>query len=221
MKNYTEIAKVFLPSLIIIAVSFFVVKFGLGKASEINTKIQKEQKTKTTLNQKYKLLSTVSDFIEDDANGVSLALPSSNPVLVSVSQLKTLALNNSVSLADLKAGPEIKDTSGMLRSDIAFEAEGEKNNIFAFVDSISTVAPMMLVDKIKVSEVAGITRADITVKSFWATLPKTLPALTQEINDLTEKEKEILAKVNALVKPQFVTETPVSGDNNRLSPFAL
>ena len=88
-----------------------------------------------------------------------------------------------------------------------------------FLKSIDTIAPITLVDKIKINEVGGTTRAEVSVKSFFAALPTKLPSLTEPLRDLTEAERETLSKISALTQPPF-TDIPPSQGEGKIDPFA-
>lgn len=118
----------------------------------------------------------------------------------------------------MKAGAEVKDNSGLKRVDISFEVDGAKPDIIEFVNKIKTISPITIVDKIKISEVNGATRANVTVKSFWADLPKTIPNLTQQVTDLTDKEEQTLMEVSLLTTPSFFV-TEASEENVIADPF--
>lgn len=218
MKNYQEIIKSVAPLLMIVLLFAFTAKFTLSKVSTQSTQIEKLTKEKVTLSAKVKLLSEISDTVSEGASAASIALPDTNYALAAISQLRFKALENGLTLGSLKAGNEVKDTSGLMRSDITFQVNGPKLQIVSFINSIPTIAPILITEKVKMTEVNEVTRADITVKSFWAELPKALPSLTQQLSDLTEKELVILDEVSALTPPSFAVNSPsVTGD--RVDPF--
>ena len=54
----------------------------------------------------------------------------------------------------------------------------------------------------------GSVQADVNVRSYWATFPKTIPQVTEPITDFTAAEKGILAKVSGLTQPTFTEILP-------------
>jgi len=168
MKNYREIIKS--TSLFIIVLVLFVItaNFVIPKANSQTAIINKLKKEQTTLDQKVKLLSSIQDTLDQDVNFVTIALPNTNPTLIAISQIRSKALENGLQFGSLKSGSEIKDLSGLLRADITFQVNGPKSQIVNFINSIQTVAPILVTEKVKITEANEITRADISVKSFWA-----------------------------------------------------
>lgn len=219
MKNYTEIVKAVSPLIVVLVLGVFVVKSTLAKIDDQSVLIKKFQKENNTLSQKVKILSAVSVDTSTQVNAVTIALPDSNSSLAVVSQLKDIALTSGLKLGNLKAGSEVKDTSGLSRADISFEVEGPKPQIVDYLNTLPTIAPITIVDKVELIEVDQISRATVTVKAFWTAFPKTLPALNDTLSDLTEKETEILTEVSELKQPQFSSGVGEAVDNGRVDPF--
>lgn len=222
MKNYNEILRSSGPLVLILILGFFVVKFTLAKVGEQSVQIKKLEKDNTTLTQKIRILSAAGLDSENDANLVTIVLPESNSSLVVVSQLRLKALEMSLLVDSLKVGAEIKDPSGLSRSDVSFEITGPKPQIIDYLNSLSQIAPIVIVDKVKLSESEGIARASVGVKAFWSALPKTLPSVSESLKDLTEAEYEFLIELDKLQKPQFSSDYIESNEGDgRGNPFAL
>jgi Tfp pilus assembly protein PilO len=220
MKNYNEILKAIGPLVIVLFLGFFVGQFTLSKVGEQSIKIKKLQKENTVLTQKVKLLSSVATNVQDGANLVTITLPESNSSLAVVSQIKLTALENELVIGNLKSGAEVKDSSGLSRADISFEIDGAKTKIIDYLNSLTKVAPIIVVDKVKLSETENGARASVTVKAFWTALPKTLPSINQSINDLTEKEIQVLDDIGTLRQPQFVGSSVETSGEGKVDPFS-
>lgn len=219
MKNYREIIKS-VSLLVIVAVLFLITaKFVIPKASSQTAVISKLKKDQNTLDQKIKLLSAIKDTLDQDVNFVTIALPNTNNTLVAISQIRNKALENGLIFGSLKSGAEVKDLSGLMRSEITFQVNGPKGQIVNFINSIPTIAPILITEKVKITEANEITRADISVKSFWSEYPKSLPSTAQNLSDLTEKEVKILEEISTLTPPTFSVSSPNVG-SERPDPFS-
>lgn len=216
--NSRAIAMSLLLFLGVVLLFIFAGKFALGKISEVRAKIAKEKKSQTVLTQKLDLLNQVENEFLDSSDASLLAMPSGNPALAVIYQLKRLAAEAGVSLSGIKAGAEVIDTSGLKRVDISFEATGARPVIIAFLKSIESAAPISVIEKVKINETAGVARGEVSVKSFFADLPEKLPTLNSPTADLTSAERELLAKISSLKAPVFV-EVPPSESEGREDPF--
>lgn len=206
------------PLIVTLALFVIVGQFGFTKISELRNQITKSQKDQAVLSQKLDLLKTLGATATSAVTPASNAFPEANPSLSVLTQIKNLGIQNGVVVTNIKGGAEAKDTSGLSRVDISFEALGERSKIIALAKAISQVAPITLLDKVKISESAGAARATISVKAFWAAFPTKLPALTEAITDLTADEKKTLSVVTGLTQPQFI-DIPPSQDSSRPDPF--
>ena len=213
-----SVRQTFLASfpLIIVVILFLIVgRVGFSKFTEVRNQIDVAKKTVNVLNQKLDVLKTISKTAESSVNMVSQAVPNSNPTLVVTSQLKNLALANSVIASSFKSSAGSVGTGGLSQTVITFTVDGTRTQVFNFLSAIPTFAPITIVDKIRLTESAGVTRADVSVKSFWAELPKTIPKVDSPISDLTAKEKETLTSILSLNQPTLsnVGTSPQEGTN--------
>jgi len=193
----------FLPMLAILILSYIVGSFGLSKISTLNKSITKAEKDKVVLTQKLSILRGLQPSTLQGASVAVVALPESNPSIITVSQIKALAVRNGVIISNIKSGGEVSDPSGLSRVDINFDITGTRSDVVKTILDVPTLAPITLVDKAKLNETNQNVRASINVKSFWAPLPTQLPALTEQIVDLTDKERESLTILETLTMPEF------------------
>ena len=208
------------PLLIVAALSVIVGKFGFGKISDLRGQIALSRKDNTTLTQKLNLLTSISETAETGAIASVTALPSTNSALAVISQLKILSSQNGLIMTNMRGAGEAKDNSGLSRADVSFDVSGARVQVIAFLKGIAGIAPITLVDKIKINELGGVARATVSVKSFWAAFPKTLPALNQPLSDLTSSEKKTLGDISKLTQPGFINIPPseISGKPDPFSP---
>jgi Tfp pilus assembly protein PilO len=221
-KNIPENIKLMLrstlPLFVVIILFVMVAKFGFGKISGLRQEIARSQKDSVILSQKLDLLRTVAETVSTGSQVAIVTLPATNPSLTVSSQLKNLAFQNSVVITNLKSGSEVQDPSGLSRVNVSFDVIGGRTQIIGFIKSIEKIAPITMVDKIKLTESSAETRANVSVKSFWAPLPTKLPALTDQISDLTPDELNTLNEISKFIQPTF-TEVPASETEGKADPF--
>ena len=206
------------PLLVVIILFIFVGNFGVSKVIDVRTQIQSANASQATLTQKLNLLQTLSGVASSEAPLAASAVPDANPTLSVISQLKILALEGGIVLTGIKSTSGVSTTNGMNEAAISFTAEGAIPSIFSFLASTAKVAPIMIVDKIAMTEASGSITTDISIKSYWADLPKTIPSVDAPVTDLTVTERDTLTKVVSLTQPSFTEVTPSQGGTNP-NPF--
>lgn len=209
----------FAPLIGVILLFYFVGQFGFSKISEVRVQIANESKNQNALTQKLNILRTVSDTLATGAVFATTALTDSNPSLVISSQLKNLSSQNQVIVSGIKGGPEVTDSTGLSRVDITLEVNGTRAEVLAFAKAVENMAPITHIDKIKINEGNNQVRASLSLRSFWSPLPTKLPALTDQITDLTADEKNMLSDLSGLTQPQLST-APVPASGGKPNPFA-
>lgn len=208
-----------LPTLGVILISFFAVPFGISQVTGIRGKISQEGVNQNVLSQKLDTLTTVGEAASAQSSIVTIAVPDSNPALITLSQMRTLAVANGLAISGVKGGAETKDKSGLSRVDISFDVNGPRPQIFAFLAAVNNISPITVVSKIKMNESGGNALANVTVRSFWSSFPTKLPAVTEPESGLTADEKSTVTKVSALKQPIF-SEVPASDVLGRSDPFS-
>lgn len=203
--------------ILLIVLTALVYKFAFSQIPVQRKKYQDQTKKELILRQKIELLRGLDSALLEQADLTSFALPNKNPSFAVVSQLKKLAQENSVLITNLKIGAESKDGS-LFSSDISFDGEGASATVLIFMKGISSLAPVVLTDKVQINESAGVSRATVRVKSFWAEFPSALPPVSQPATDLTKDEEDILAKIVNLTPPDFVYLEPQQ-PTEKTNPF--
>jgi hypothetical protein len=208
------------PLFLVIIFFIFVGKYSFSKVADLRSQIGTAQNSEMVLTQKLSVLQTISTTAESGARAASLAVPATNPSLIVVSQLRNLAISNGVILSAIKSTSGAANTNGLDQAIISFTVDGARPQVFSFLAGIDKIAPISLVDKIRMTEGGGALRADIGIKTFWAEFPKTIPSVTTPISDLTTGEKETLTKILGLIQPNFTEVAPSQGAINP-NPFGL
>lgn len=207
-----------LPLLIVVILFVVIGNFGIGRINLLRQEISQARNDQATLTQKVETLKTITTVAETGSQAATAALPGANSSIAVLSQLKTYSLKNGVFISNLKSGDEIQDTNGLSRVDMSFDVTGLKAGIIAFLQDLQGAAPVVLVNSVKLTESAVETRGTVSLRSYWASFPTKLPAVTDQVLGLTNDEQATLVKVNALSQPQFVKLPPSVG--GRLNPFA-
>lgn len=216
-ENLRKPISAFMPFAIVIILFIFVGNFGLSKIREIRGKISLAQRDQTVLTQKLQLLQTVGETVGVSVNAATAALPIENPALSVISQIKAAASENSVSISGLKSGTAIEAGPGISKVDLVFDAAGSREQILAFFKKIGSIAPITVVDRVRVNSSGGNMLANVSVRTFWAREPEKLPASTDPITNLTTDEQSVLDEVSALSAPTFVEVPPAEG--GKADPF--
>ena len=219
-ENVVVVFKTVFPLVIIIILFIVVGEFGFGKIGEIRAQVSAAQINQKILTQKLDILKNISGTGAASSNIVASALPSSNPALSVISQLKILAGNSSLVLSELKAGTPTADPQGYSTVSLTFTIVGSRLQVESFLNSTTSFAPLTIVDKIKLSEISsGSAMANISVKSFYAPFPTKIPAITDALSDLTAAEQATLKSVSSLTQPTFsALPAPVAGGKS--DPFS-
>ncbi len=218
-ENVLIVIKAVLPFVVVIILFIVVGNFGFGKITEIRDQVAGAQNEQKTLTQKLDVLKNIQTLGAQSSNLVAAVLPDNNPSLSVVSQIKILAGNAGIILSQVKAGSPTVEASGLSAVSITFGANGPRAQVESFINTISSFAPISIVNRIKITESApGAATANITVKSFWAPFPTKIPPVTSAIVDLTPAEKQTLQNLGSLTQPIFTAIQ--SSPGGRSDPFA-
>lgn len=218
--NVATILKAILPLFIVITLFLIIGKFGFGKITEIRNKIASAQSDKQVLTQKLDILKNIEVNGEKFSNIAVSALPETNSSLAVISQIKILSGKVGLIVSEIKSGSPGTNPSGLSFVNISFKVMGQREQIESFITDISSIAPITIVDKIKISESSpGISTGNISIKSFWAPFPTKIPGVDKAIPDLTSQEQKTLQGLNELTQPIF-TVIP-AGEGGRADPFSL
>lgn len=217
-ENVMSVIKVVLPLLVVILLFVVVGKFGFGKITNVRAQISAAQTEQKVLSQKVSILTNVASVGEQFSNLAVSALPDSNPALAVVSQLKILAGTEALLLSEVKSGTPANDAAGLSAVSVSFNVIGSRVQIESFINKIDDIAPITVVDKIKINETSpGSSVGSISVKSFWAPFPTKIPPVSEAISDLTSDEEQIMQELSVLNQPVFSQIPPAQG--GKTDPF--
>jgi Tfp pilus assembly protein PilO len=188
-------------------ISLFGLKTGLGKLGEQSKILSAAKKTQSTLQQKESLLRQRETQISSEIDILANVIPEKNPALTMITQLKNLAITNSIILTSFKIGSQ-NDSGAVSFVDLNFDAEGAVSSLINFLSSLKNLAPLSAIDKAKLNQLGGIGAVNVSIRVYFAPYPTKLPSLTEAINDLTDEEKDLLDTLSGLTLPTFTTLTP-------------
>lgn len=216
-QNIKLIIRSVAPLVIVVILFVLVGNFGISKIQEINSEINSAKKDNGVLSQKISLLNSISATLANSPNVATLAVPITNSSLMALSQIRDLASANQLSITNIKSGSSAS-TGGLSKINITFEAGGSISQMVSFLQGLSNIAPITVLDGVKITQATGGIAANISVNTFWSPAPTTVPAISQSIGDLTPDEKTVLAHIATLTQPTF-SEVKPSVNTGRTDPF--
>lgn len=217
-ENSMLVIKAVVPLIVVVILFFFLGNIGFTKISQIQEQISLARQDQKMLEEKIDLLRNISITGTEDSNTTTNSLPDSSPTLAAVSQLKTLAAENGLILSSVKAKSDPSGSDDLKSVTITFSILGDKLAITSFLKSVRTLAPITLLNKIKIIESTGMYSGEITANSFWSAFPTQLPSTIDGLQDLNETDKQTLSSVNNLRQPIFYN-VPASIDAGKENPF--
>lgn len=195
---------------IVIVVVFVVAFFGgselVGRISAMQTDISALEKLQTTLENRLSTLQVYDSQLLDESNVASVALPSGNPSVLVVAQLRSLAKDNSIAIGNLRLD-SIEDlateTQTQLKKvNIGFELTGEGDRVLEFIDALAKISPLVNLESINVVMRSGIgLNGEIRLSAFYAPFPDKLPALDEPVSDLSQADESTLDFISNLRSP--------------------
>jgi hypothetical protein len=207
------------PLAIVIILFILVINFGVPKVIDIRSQISSAQTLNATLTQK---LSILQSFAQNPAinnvNAAVAALPTTNPSVVVISQLKNTTACCGVILSNIKSGASSTASTTLQVTNTSFQVVGPRDSVISYLKNVELIAPISVISTVRINENGGITTAGISLLSYWAPYPTTIPSVTQPITDLTSSEKLILSQIGSLAQPTVVQGLPSEAGTNP-APF--
>lgn len=207
-----------IPLFIVIILFIAVGNFGISKIVDVRNRIVTGQNSEKSLTQKLDILKIVSSELSLKSGLISSVMPGENPSLTVLSQLKILAISNGVILSSIKSTSGSGTASELNQTSVSFSVTGARIQVLSFLRAIAKIAPITVVDKIKISGLGGGVTGDIAVKSYWVDFPKTIPSVSSPVTDLTAQEKVIINDLSAYIQPTFIELAPSQSSVNP-NPF--
>lgn len=204
----------------LIALFVLASTFIVSRINALFGEYDTQKQEMVTLNEKLSSLQASSATISGFAQSLAFALPDKNTSLMIVSQLKTLASENTLTMQNIKVGSELKDGQ-ISHVDVSFDIEGQSSTIFSFLNQTKTIAPINKLTRFRLSTTESGSRANITLSSYWAAFPTKIPAVSDPLVKITAEEERTLQVLGALRKPAFGELTPNVGESEVSNPFGI
>jgi|GEM_PF-3399461 len=195
------------------------VRIGMSKIQSQRQDLSQVTSTYNTLLEKDTTLKSSQSDVAYFILSSTLAVPSKDPVLAEMVQVKALATQFLLPIDELKVSASGSSSDSLLRSQFSFKVAGEVGQIILFVKSLSQIAPLTTVDKVEITSSEGsVVLASISISSHWNKMPDALPAITDPIKKLTNDDMEALQLMAKLTPPPF-SDLPPLGTSSRANPF--
>ncbi|MEK7536407.1 MAG: hypothetical protein AAB559_01330 [Patescibacteria group bacterium] len=204
---------------VVVVLTLTVAVLGFNKIVLIKSENEQAKEKEMVFQTKALILEQVETVLPGDITFLDVVLPSRGSVLYGLSQIKNQAIIYNLFLSNVKSGTLIPENAGVSKVTISFEAEGEEQNVYKFLDSFSTLLPLMNIDKVSLSKSASLVRANVSINVFSAELPKKIPALTGVVNELTTKEVALLKELATYTLPQFIEPQVSETTGQKEDPF--
>jgi len=204
---------------ILLFLFIFVLKIGIGQIISLREELVTSKAEEVILSQKLNVLNTSQESALPLADLSLIALPSENPALTIISQLKTLSAERGITISNIEAsGGAQQETTIINTIEVNLTLNGEIAPTLDFLKTLKTTSPLVTLDEVKVNSEVGLARVEVKIFGQFAPLPTTLPAIASPLNELSAEDKDILAKISTYNLPVF-TEVPPSGPYERPDLF--
>lgn len=229
-KPYIKTLLLPLSALVVLLLMFiFGIRFLYNGVDKLRVDINESKKDQNTLHEKLSILrdAEASNLLISET--ALIALPSENPTLVAIQQVKSQALKYSIIIENLVVEIGPSQGEGLQKVHINLDSSGNINSVLDFLDSLKTIAPLTRVADFQVEQLDPVSahlRTKIAI--YWSPLPARLPEISQAVGSLSDEEKTVLLELAKLSKPEIVntSATGTSSESNltpigRSNPFEL
>lgn len=229
-KNLAPKVKIIIyPMLAIVVLVVLAIVFTgvfINKMSTLRSELFSLQNKRNSLADKLSVLQNtaslgITSFSEDVIN----ALPSSNPAVLVVSHVNQKTAKYDLTLENISVRGKTDEAEEVFSSQISFKVRGALSGISSFLTELLKIAPLVRIESVFLdSDIDGSAVVTAGIRTYWASLPKSLPSIEEPVYDLTADEKELLTGLGQLevprvteVSPQPRSETPKENPFENLS----
>ena len=196
---------------VLIALVVIVVNTGFKQVTQVREKLQESKKQEAILTAKLETLQRGEESYQSFSDLSAVAIPDKNPAAIVSSQVKTLGAVSGVAISKVSALSGGNAESGLRGLSVEISVQGELANMIKYFDSLRSFLPLTEVVEVNFTQGGATISTEAQITSFFAPFPEALPSLTAPITDLTQEEKEILAKYASYAQPTFTRAEVVSG----------
>src|SRR3989344_5390898 len=206
----------FLGALVILSV--IALRVGVSRVVFLRTQVAESKNEERHLTEKLEVLKSSEASALPLADLSLIAVPSDNPALTIISQVKALASQKGIAITSFEAKQASSVEEDISKTEIELVLAGEMRSLLDFLQALKTISPLVTLDQTTLRQESGAARVDVLLLGNFASLPQTIPSLSSPFNELTAEEKDILAKISSYSQPQF-TEVLPSGPYERTDLF--
>ncbi len=205
-----------------IALLILVIVPQLFKILNTNTKIEETKQKIDKLNNKVADLKkvNVSEY-KDNFNKLNIVIPTRIDAPSAISQIQTIAASSNVQIVSF--GVAIPQTdSGTNNFLIKVEFKGSNASINNFIEQLKNAPRLMTINKIEITGDKTGTNFNTTlaIQAYFSKQQTTLSAIEDSITLLSDKDKELLSKIDKSVKTiPVVSEDTITGPKGKPNPF--
>jgi Tfp pilus assembly protein PilO len=220
-RNYKSILISVTTIVFLVVLTFINANFVIGKINAVSSETSTIEARLETLQSRIAVLEAAVGSVEL-VNIAALAIPEKNPSVLLTGQLKSLALEHSVSIENLSiTSTSISDDEPMLTYEVNFSAiGGDYESLSNFIDGLSTILPLVNLGSANIRSVtASGVESEIRLTAYSAVYPESLPTSDQPLSGLSPQEQEILTSLETF--RQIVSTPPESTEvPTRPNPFS-
>jgi len=222
LKDLKPVALPFLTIVVVVLLFIFVGKNLLSKLSDKRDALKTSQKNEEILSDKISELNLFESGqnSSDVIQVLTYAIPAENSSLIILSQVKSEALANEVILSRIKVNMSGASENGLTKADVSFDIDGEVSKVISFLKALAKTSPLNKVNKLELNNYGGVYRASVTISTYYADFPKTVPEVTEPIKPLTEDELSLIHDLYLFKQPAFTTFV-VDNTGGRENPFSI
>ena len=195
-----------------------------NKVNEVRDRLQKITIDNNTLKQKIEILQQKNEESFTSDNKLTWALPEKSSSVYVISQIKKKAADNLIIISEITIS-EPRIQGELSQSTVTTKIEGKLDSIFAFLESLYEVTPLIKVNNIQTEEedMAGsdLVRMSVELTSYYSPYPINIPALSQPLNSLSAQEEEVVRDISNLELPVIPQKLDPQTPIERVDPFSL
>jgi len=234
-QDLTKYSRLFLlPILIFVAIilsGVFFLKPKLEQVVRIKTNLSREKTRLAELTTKLAALEGLDvNELEVKTNVVLQALPVEKDVPQILLAIRGLTQSVGTELRSVQVEPgEISTESAQIKTSKKYDLPflvfkitiaGNLEQLKEFLLKIESIAPLMRVDKIDISQKEGMAEADLDLDTFFLPLPVSLGVTEKQLSSITAQEEKIYQKLSKLEEIQPGESLP-SITSGKTNPFAF
>jgi len=180
------------------------------------------QSQEVALSAKLESLRKISVDLLDPDDITVVAFPSKDPSIWVVSQVRKLSNEYKIIISDMSVDRNEKDEN-FYSANISVEIEAnEFPGLLSFLKDLTDILPVTSIENVSVNRNQGLAgdiySGELRAAYYWYDFPSTLPPMEEPVDELTEKDMQLLGMISSFKQPTFIDLSP--GElTDRTEPF--